>query len=190
MTQFPPADKVAQKVVELLGGPKEATKLMEEEFDEVNRRWSQNTDTIGRILRAHLFVEHFLSAHLQAANPQLGSLDKVRLTFAQKVALLDPLDSRISEVRPGVMHLNAIRNRLAHRLDVSVTEADMRVFLQAPYFASLRLEGAKPGVPPSDPLEVLEAFAKYAAASFSHRLSKLSQAFAEALRVVASDAGA
>lgn len=106
---------------------------------------------------------------------------KARLTFAQKLELLDQNDSRLAEVLPGIKRLNVIRNRLAHRLSAVVTEEDAEVFLEAKLFKALRDEGAKPDTPSKNPLDVLEAFAQYASSSLSHEFSVFGNAFRKAL---------
>ena len=173
--------KIIAHTIELMGGREKAKEITDAEFGEVQRRWNQDITTIGRILRAHLFVEHYLNEHLMRVNPKLGSVEKARLSFAQKTALLNSSDRRLSEVLPGIRHLNAIRNRLAHRLSATVDEVDAELFLKAQYFAALRTEGAKPGKPTEDPLNILEEFARYASTTLTSEFSPFSVAFSKAL---------
>lgn len=173
--------KVTERTIELLGGRDKAWEIIDAEFAEVGRRWNQDVVAIGRILRSHLFVEHYLNEHLTKANPRLGSVEKARLTFAQKVSLIDADDARLREILPGVKHLNSIRNRLAHRLSGAIDVADAEVFLQAKYFAALRVEGAKPGAPSTQPLDILEEFARYASTALVNEFSAFGAAFAKAL---------
>jgi hypothetical protein len=179
--------KVTARTIEILGGHEKAWQIMDAEFAEVGRRWNQDLTAIGRILRSHLFVEHYLNEHLTKANPRLGSVQKARLTFAQKLALLDSGDRRLQEILPGVRHLNAIRNRLAHRLSAALDNADADIFLQAMYFAALRIEGARPGTPSEDPLDVLEEFAKYASTALSSEFSAFGIAFSKALAEIGGE---
>lgn len=90
----------------------------------MTRRWNQDFEAIGRILRSHLYLEHYLTEHLEKTNAQLGSMSAARLTFAQKVNLLDPDNPRLAEILPGVKQPNQIRNRLAHQLTAVVTQDD------------------------------------------------------------------
>lgn len=177
------AEAVAEKTIDLLGGRDKAFALIQAEFEEMRTRWNQDVIAIGRILRSHLYVEHYLTEFLEKTNPRLGSLADARLTFAQKVNLLN-LDRRLAQVLPGIKRLNTIRNRLAHRLDAHVTYEDANVFLSDGVFKAMRIEGAKPGTPSSDPLDVLEAFAQYVSSALQHEFSVLGNAFSKAHDIV------
>lgn len=181
MTKFPDPTLVVKRVIDLLGGVERTRQITDEELGDMNRRWVQDVESIGRILRAHLYVEHYMTEYLKKANPQLGSVEKAKLTFAQKLALLDQNDPRLHEVKEGIKHLNSIRNRLAHRLSATVTPEDSVIFLRAPYFAGMREERAKPNKPSSEPLDILEEFAQYASHAFTQKFSVVGQAFARAI---------
>jgi hypothetical protein len=181
MTEFADSKLVAKRTMELLGGPEQFRKITGAEFGEMQRRWNQDVEVIGRILRSHLYVEHYMSEYIEKANPRLGSVAKARLTFSQKLELLDQKNPQLVEVLPGVKHLNAIRNRLAHRLSANVTTEDAAVFLNAKLFKALRNEGAKPATPSQDPLDILEEFAQYTSSTLSNEFSAFGNAFRTAL---------
>lgn len=117
---------------------------------------------MGRILRAHLFVEHFVTEYLHAKNPSLGDLSAARLTFAQKVELVGGADPAVAYLVPGLRRLNKIRNRLAHTLSTSVTNEDRDAFLLIELFRALRDALASPAVASVEPVDVLESFAQHA----------------------------
>lgn len=146
----------------------EYIQAMEIEFAAVKARWNQDIDLIGRILRAHLFVEHYVLEYLRVENPKLGSLDAARLSFAQKVALLSSDSHMVEDTIPGIKHLNKIRNRLAHNLQAAVTKDDAALFLALPYYKAMRDESQRKGPKLSDdPLAVLEHFAEYSGIALS-----------------------
>ena len=181
MTKFPDPTLVVKRVIDLLGGVERTRQITDEELGDMNQRWFQDVESIGRILRAHLYVEHYMTEYLNKANPQIGSVEKAKLTFAQKLALLDPNDPRLQEVKEGIKHLNAIRNRLAHQLSAKVKPEDSAIFLRAPYFAAMRKERSKPNEPSSDPLDILEEFAKHASHALTQKFSVVGQALARAI---------
>lgn len=181
MRNFPDPARVTARTIELLGGTDRAREVMDAEFRAMTHRWNQDVDSIGRILRAHLFVEHYLANYLEKANPQLGDLGGARLSFAQKLALIDNGNSRLAAVLPGIRHLNKVRNRLAHQLTATVTAEDADIFLQDKFFKAMREEGAKPGVPSLHPLDILEAYAQHASSQLSSEFGEFSTAFAKAL---------
>jgi hypothetical protein len=109
-----------------------------------------------------------LTEHLQAKNPNLGSLDDARVSFALKLLLVDGKASKTAYLLPGIRRLNAIRNRIAHSLHADVTEDDARVFIGVGLFSALREELAKGEhrVLSSDPIDIMEDFAFHAASAF------------------------
>ncbi|HEX8322480.1 MAG TPA: hypothetical protein VF595_01085 [Tepidisphaeraceae bacterium] len=175
---------VIDNMLRLMGGAEKAFKEFDAEHAQINERWEQNTEIIGRILRAHLFVEHYLTAYLQAKNPQLGSLDAARVTFSQKIALLENASIVITELIPGIRKLNAVRNRIAHTLKPSVDADDANVFRQAQLFQAMRKEGAKrfPRPLAVEPLELLEEFAKYVGLTLQADVSETGRAMREAFK--------
>jgi hypothetical protein len=158
-----PQEYVA-RLIELHGGREKFFADMDERFKSFNAIWDQDAESIGRVLRAHLAVEHFLEGFISYTNPHLPSLENVRLTFNQKVKLLPDDDSSVSFLKPGIRKLNSIRNRMAHRLKVEISEEDRAAILAIPLFRAMRTESAKGQHPkPDDPLSVLEDFAMFAA---------------------------
>ena len=140
MSNFPDPTSVAKHLISLSGGPKVAFEKFHTEHKQLLTLWEQNADSIGRILRAHLFVEHFLTEFLQAKNPRLGSPDKARLGFAQKVSLLGTELSEVHDLVPGIRRLNKIRNRVAHSLHADLTTEDTETLLGCGLFRALREE--------------------------------------------------
>lgn len=174
------AQKFAEKVFDAFGGKKEFFEAADAELAEINTRWKQNIEAIGRILRAHLFAEHYLSVYLAHANPRLGSIDEARLTFAQKIRLLDSQNAEVAAVLPGIQRLNAIRNRLAHNLNANATEDDTKVFLNCQPFAALRIARDPSVKPSSDPLAIIEEFALHLGVALTREFSPVGKAIAKA----------
>lgn len=174
---------VFRRSVELMGGREKYIASIEADYHAMKERWNKDVTTFGRILRAHLHVEHYLTEYLQHVNPQLGDLDEARVTFNQKVSLLPAQDSRIDFLQPGIKHLNKIRNRLAHDLQATVTEDDKAVFLAPGLFSAFREEGVK-GTDrklATNPYDVLEEFAEFASSMLNGPSTESSKAFAQAL---------
>jgi hypothetical protein len=188
----PPLDPkaVVREILELYGGEDNAWKVFKDKQRTIAVAWNQDTDAIGRILRGHLFVEHFLSEYLSNRNPGLGPMDEARLTFAQKVALVDKGNVSLSYLLPGVRRLNAIRNRLAHTLRAEVTQQDADVLLSVQLFRAMREQSKTPRKASTDPIDILEDFALHAGHMFySASDPKDSDLWAEALRRAEARAG-
>lgn len=76
------------------------------------------------ILRGHLWVEGELLRSLEAALPFPSRVDLDRLPFNQKVALVAAHGLMREDEQAGFRRLNAIRNRMAHRLGAVLTDQD------------------------------------------------------------------
>ena len=183
---IPPHDaqKIAENAMELFGGKESFFAAADKDLAEINDRWNQNIEVIGRILRAHLFLEYYMSEYLSKANPRLESLTESRLSFSQKLSLLDSSNPDIAFILPGIKRLNAIRNRLAHNLSAQVTEDDKTIFLACERFAAMRKAKAQTNTVGESPLEVLEDFARHTYMPFTYEFSPLTKAIEAAVQHV------
>ena len=159
--------RIRDRAAQLLGGDAEFQKIAAQESSEALLRWQHDTDSIGRILRVHLFLERFITDNLQRANPSLGSIEKAKLSFAQKIELLSPRNADVADVTPGIRKLNNIRNRLAHKSNAAVTPDDAAALLQCQTFARLLRLRHGNGFDALKPIEVLEHFARHASIALS-----------------------
>ncbi|MBT1443414.1 hypothetical protein KJI95_02605 [Shewanella sp. JM162201] len=160
-------EQVVKRVIELSGGKDKLNEEMDSKLAKINEKWNQDVDAIGRILRAHLFVEHFITECLVSFNPALGNIKEARLTFSQKLTLIEGYSEETKELARGIKRLNKIRNQLAHNLSGTVTDQDKESLLSVMSFSTLRDELAKPEMPSDDNLVVLEDFAKHVGARLS-----------------------
>ena len=162
MRHSPDPTLFVKRVIDKHGGRKATLDALNLLFAERDARWEQDIDAIGRILRSHLFVEHYLQTYIVARNPNLRSVADARLSFTQTLALAKLDESvLVAELRPGIKRLNIVRNRLAHNLRAEITEDDAQSFLSAKMFVAMRNARAAPAEPCSEPLTVLEEFARY-----------------------------
>src|ERR1035441_458658 len=111
---LPDPQTFAKRVIEAHGGIDNVVAIAQKHIDEFNSLWLQDAERIGRVLRAHLTVEHFLTRYIEFKNPMLPSLADARITFSQKIDLLHQNDRLACELKPGLRRLNQVRNRLAH----------------------------------------------------------------------------
>ncbi|MFN0140488.1 MAG: hypothetical protein ACKVQW_10450 [Pyrinomonadaceae bacterium] len=169
------SENVVSQVLDLMGGLESAREVIDREISEERELWEQSTGAIGRILRSHLYVEYRMTRYLQTYNPNLGDLDQARLTYSQKLSLLNKRDEKIGHLIPGVRQLNVIRNRIGHQINSSVEKSDCEVFLANKMFSNLRIQLAKPEDPSDNPIAILETFAMFAGCWF--RDSRLEEAF-------------
>ncbi|MEK6302054.1 MAG: hypothetical protein AABO41_15195 [Acidobacteriota bacterium] len=128
-----------------------------------------------------------MSELLTARNPELGSIEEAKLSFAQKLALIGTAELGVSYLVPGIRRLNTIRNRLAHTLSAEISTDDVNVFLGIALFRALREELAKPGLPSSDPADILEAFAKHVGITLHAIATRNPEIWAKAVRLAQAD---
>lgn len=177
----PDFNKVHEYLFREYGGKEQFARVFDARIAEMNNRWEQDTERIGRILRSHLYVEHYLTECLQAKNPQLGSLADARLSFLQKVDLLGNKNKVLALLVPGMRLLNAIRNRLSHTLCSDVTKDDANGFLALEQFGALR-KALHPDAS-SDPIDILEDFARLAASWLDLQGSGEADVWARAMKL-------
>lgn len=182
MTNIYDIKRVVERTIDMLGGYDNFKQVSDAEFKDMKHRWDLDTVRIGRILRSHLYTEYYLTRHIEKANPRLGDLSNGRLTFSQKISLLDTKEKHFKELTAGLRQINSIRNRLAHRLDAVLTESDVQVFLSNKMFNAIRVEAAKPNTPSPEPIDILEKYAQYAAHLLANEFSKISIALSKAIR--------
>jgi hypothetical protein len=180
-------EKLVLHLVNLLGGREKGAQAIRDHLDLFNKKWNTNIEITGRILRAHLFVEHFLTDYLQAQNPNLGSLEDARLSFTQKLLLVDEKKSVIVYLLPGIKRINTIRNRVAHSLEATITKEDRDLFLSIDFFVAMRNEEAKYDKRKLsfEPLDVMEEFSLFAGSALQQ--SPVSLAIAEAIRLATEE---
>lgn len=124
-----------------------------------------DAEVLGRFLRAHLIVEHFVTEALQRRNQRLGRLRDARLSYSQKLELLGST-GLTALLQPGLRRLNKLRNDLAHELSSPLTLRDVQPLLAPKGFFDGYLEGFRKrrGLESVQPVDVVEAFAEFVAA--------------------------
>jgi hypothetical protein len=153
------------RIIEKFGGKGALLDAMDRRMKEFSAVWGQDTDRIGRVLRAHLAVEHFVGVSLVTQSPGLAGLERARLSYAQKIELLDRNSRIVEELIPGLRLLGTIRNRIAHRLRVDLTEEERKAFLGGGLFRAMRDASIARNYAATDDdvLTILEQFARFAA---------------------------
>lgn len=148
----------------------------ERENDAFINLISSAHDTLGRVLKCHLVVEHYVDRFL-LSHFQIDNFHDVRLSFAQKAALLPNTASAAAFVKPGVLQLNKIRNRFGHSLGAELLVQDLGSI-------GTVLEVARPGRKFESPVAAIAAFTAVAAAFLIVPPPSLQSIFTEAFRAV------
>jgi hypothetical protein len=131
-------------------------------------------DESARVLKCHLVVEHYVERFLEHQIPRIR---EARLTFAQKATLLPVARSGAAFVRPGILKLNAIRNRFAHNLGARVSFDDLGPIREV-------LSASRPNVTFESAVAALEAFVTVACTFLIVAPPELEEVFANAFAAV------
>jgi len=127
---------------------------IEAHFNQENARFialiQRPHDVVGRLLKCHLIVEHYLERFL-TEHFGLECVGDAKLNFFNKAMLLPTSASSAAFVRPGILKLNSIRNKVGHNLGAEPDFADL-----GPINEVLRI--ARSGVNFNSPIEAIEAF--------------------------------
>lgn len=98
----------------------EFTKKYYEEFEVLSER---DEGIIGRILKAHLILEHYIDKYLDAAHPGI-SFEELKLNFSKKITIVC-FDKRNALLENGLKTINKIRNKIAHDFDPKITTEEL-----------------------------------------------------------------
>ena len=133
---------------------------------------AQDHDLIGRVLKCHLVIEHYLGRWL---TDHLGivEISDVRLSFYQKAMLLPDRASAAAFVKPGILCLNKIRNRFGHQLNTALHVNDLGPITEV-------LNIARQGVGFPEPIDAIEAFTTVASTWLIVAQPNLEKAFTNA----------
>ncbi len=152
---------------------------IEEHFHRENARYIEmlrhDHDTLGRVLKCHLIVEHYLNRFL-GDFLQIEDIGDAKLSFFQKCKLLPNHGSAAAFVKPGILKLNSVRNRFGHTLRPELENADLGAINEILAVARPNHQG--------DNLSRVEAFTTVAVAFLVVPPPNLQQAFLEAFRAV------
>ncbi len=131
---------------------------IEVEFKKQNEYYNslinREHDTLGLILKYHIILEHYLNNYLLAKYPE-ANFKAARLTFYQKTNLLSEKDLAISFIKPGIIELNKIRNKISHNLDTHIIIDDLSEMLKV-------LEISRKGKRFQDVIEIISTFSTVA----------------------------
>ncbi len=158
---------------------------IEEHFNRENARFieliQRPHDVIGRLLKCHLVVEHYLERFL-SEHYGLENLAAANLGFFNKAMLLPTQSSSAAFVRPGILKLNSLRNRVGHNLNGEPAFGDI-----GPIDEVLRI--ARPNVAFDYPIEAIEAFTTVACTWLIVPPKEHQQLFVDAFAEVRVEAG-
>jgi hypothetical protein len=105
--------------------------LFSDSFRELDVKWNKiegvNFELVGRILICHLIIEHYLTVFIELEISRKLTLDKIRLTFSQKLKLIEDNEAlKETGIIKGIEIVNMIRNKFSHNLKVVINNNDIK----------------------------------------------------------------
>lgn len=91
-------------------------------IDLLNRQ----VDELGLILKCHLIIEHYIDEYIITSYPAITEPDKLRLTFNQKLELINNNKTVFGMAYPAIKSLNTLRNRFSHKLAYKIADSDYK----------------------------------------------------------------
>ncbi|MDB6058056.1 MAG: hypothetical protein JWO95_1900 [Verrucomicrobiales bacterium] len=138
---------------------------IETDFEQFKQQYRQllEIDHASKavVLQSHLVVEYYMTQYLHAANPASPKIGTAKLTFAQKLELVDHPQANFQFLLDGVRALNTIRNKIAHRLDFVLSAQDL-----APIVAAVEIWHTAAKKPIPQGLDALTIFSEVVCAFF------------------------
>jgi hypothetical protein len=119
-------------------------------------RAKSQTD-IGEIIQAHLIIEYYMNLCLATCFKSMRNDNAPRLTFQQKVELLPGWVFGFPWIRAAVLHLNRLRNKIAHNIHFTVTAADL-----APILKGIEVLATLGGKPKPEGMQIIHEVCKQA----------------------------
>ena len=84
----------------------------------------QGEDELGAVVRAHLFIEHYVDQVIELMVPYPDGLKPLKLDFDGKLSLITALGVK-PEVRKPLSVLGGMRNKFAHRPNYKLTKSEV-----------------------------------------------------------------
>ena len=166
-------------------GFRKAVEVLRPHWQEINQQWEldireyekflkNDTSNFGRVIKCHLISEIYLERYLTHKH-SLENLTEVRLSYRQMVKLLPKHSAAPAFFRPGLLTLNELRNKFAHRLDYTLSKNELSTM------TDMLVMSERP-VSTMNAIEMVEKFTALSCACLNPTPSKIEKLFAKAMK--------
>ena len=93
---------------------------------EILELLNRKVDELGTILKCHLILEFYIDKYLEAAYPTVTNWQNSRLTFAQKLEIINNSKTPIGMYYSSIKCLNSLRNKFSHKISYKVEDKDYK----------------------------------------------------------------
>ena len=114
-----------EKAVEILRPHwQEFSEHFERENEKFKELFGSDYVGMGRVLRCHLISEHYIEEYLRE-KLIIENISDARLSYYQKAMLLPDRGYPPMLIKPGLLKLHQIRNRIAHKLNSGISVEEL-----------------------------------------------------------------
>lgn len=152
----------------------EITQQFERDVREYNELFKTDSADFGQIIKCHLISEIYLAKYW-SHQLSLPNLSDARLTHYQMVMLLPEQGAAPALFKPGLLTLNALRNKFAHNLQFTLSKKDLSTM------TGMLIMSERP-IETMNAIEMVEKFTALSCASLSPTPEKIADIFAAAMK--------
>ena len=155
----------------------EISKQFEDDIREYELYSRKDSEIFGRIIKCHLISELYLERYL-IRKLSVPNLSDARLSYHQKAMLLPEQNAAPALFKPGLLTLNKLRNKFAHKLDSTLSKNELSTM------TAMLIMSERP-VSTMDAIEMVEKFTALSCACLNPTPSRIEELFANAMQYVA-----
>ena len=166
-------------------GFRKAVEVLRPHWQEINRQWEhdireyegflkKDSSKFGRIIKCHLISEIYLERYLRHKH-SLENLTEAQLSYRQKVMLLPEHNAAPAFFKPGLLTLNKLRNKFAHRLDSTLSKRELSTM------TGMLVMSERP-VSTMNAIEMVEKFTALSCAFLNPASSKIEKLFVKSMK--------
>ena len=171
---------------------RKAVEILRPHWQEINQQFEHDTQeyevflqkdssTFGNIIKCHLITEIYLDRYFRHKF-SLPNLADARLSYYQKVMLLPERNSAHSLFKPGLLTLNKLRNKFAHRLDSTLSKRELSTMTE------MLIISGRP-VSTMNAIEMVQKFTALSCTFLNPTPSKIEELFADEMKHVVVESG-
>lgn len=178
-------DEALKKLAFAYGGIQNFHSERADLAEEAKNAWSSDVLSIGRILRAHLYVEYYLNKYL-TQKCLIKKSEVESFTFFQKIEYIEKRKDSIRELASSIKRINRTRNMMSHNLNWALGEKDSNYFKSRKFFQNY-YSLAKTSIDEGNPVEVYELYCHFIANKICEKLNPKQYLLDNVMKALAKD---
>ena len=181
---------LSQKISRKSAGIRKAIEVLRPHWQEICKQYEddireyelysrKDSAVFGRIIKCHLISEIYLERYL-IRKLSVPNLSDARLSYHQKAMLLPERNAAPALFKPGLLTLNKLRNKFAHKLDSTLSKHELSTM------TAMLIMSERPAST-MNAIEMVEKFTVLSCACLNPTPSHIEELFANAMQYVADE---